>query len=254
MATLKKILEAARLIETVGPPQAPEASAGGDDDIDAIIRRAAEAERRGGRAAPPPLPGDDAGSGDGVGGAGVGGAGAARHAAAPPRKPEEALAFAQNSARQQVADAGFPVERLLKLVEGLRTLDPTTRRAAITAMDVADETWSMEHVLADADAKVEALRAHQREQQGVADALIADNSRRVQSLETERDGRVADLRGQIAALEAQIQDAIGTAAAEVAKLNAESESNKAALHREIQRIDAHILNLADLAAQFRGPG
>lgn len=247
MATLKKILEAARLIETVGPPQAPEASAGGDDDIDAIIRRAAEAERRGGRAPPPPLPADDAGSGDGA-------ADAAPDAAAAPRNVEEGLDFTQIYARQQVADAGFPVERLLKLVEGLRTLDPTTRRAAITAMDVADETWSMEHVLADADAKVEALRAHQREQQGVADALIADNTRRVQSLETERDGRVADLRGQIAALEAQIQDAIGTAAAEVAKLNAESESNKAALHREIQRIDAHILNLADLAAQFRGPG
>ena len=249
MATLKKILEAARLIETVGPSQVSDASGSGDDDIDAIIRRAAEAERGGGRGAPPPLPADS-GAPDAAGTD----AAADHEDAAAPRNVEEGLDFAQIYARQQVADAGFPVERLLKLVEGLRTLDPTTRRAAITAMDVADETWSMEQVLADADAKVAALRAHQRGQQGVADALVAENTRRVQALEAERDGRVADLRGQIAALEAQIQDAIGTAAAEVAKLNAESESNKAALQREIQRVDAHILNLAELAAQFRGPG
>lgn len=250
MATLKKILEAARLIESVDPPAAP--PAGGDDDIDAIIRRAAEAEQRGGRGgrgAPPPLPAADSGA-DAAGAA-------ADHlpvdVATPARSVEEGLDFAEIYARHGVSEAGFPVERLLKLVEGLRTLDPTTRRAAITAMDVADETWSMEQVLADADAKVAALRAQQRAQQTVADTLVAENAQRIQALEAERDGRVADLRQQIAALEAQIQDAVGSSAAEVAKLHAESESNKAALQRETQRIDAHILNLADLAAQFRGP-
>lgn len=252
MATLKKILEAARLIEPVDDPPAPP-SAGGDDDIDAIIRRAAEAERRVGRGAPPPLPA--AADGDGEASAAAADDSLAGHSAQDaPRSVEEGLDFIEIYARHGVAEAGFPVERLLKLVEGLRALDPTTRRAAITAMDVADETWSMEQVLADADAKVAALRAQQRAQQGVAEALVADNASRVQALEAERDGRVADLRQQIAALEAQIQDALGSAAAEVAKLNAESESNKAALQRETQRIDAHILNLADLAAQFRGPG
>jgi Flp pilus assembly secretin CpaC len=141
----------------------------------------------------------------------------------------------------------------LKLVDGLRALDPATRRAAIMAMDVADETWSMEQVLADADAKVAALRGHQRQMQGTADAVVQSNRERIVALESSRDGRVAELRQQIAALEAQIQDAIGTTAADVAKLQSESESNKAALLRETQRIDAHILNLDELVAQFRPP-
>ncbi|MGN6153368.1 MAG: hypothetical protein ACTHOH_15395, partial [Lysobacteraceae bacterium] len=47
MATLKRILEAARLIEPAAPPAAAPAE---DADIDAIIRRAAEAETRGARA------------------------------------------------------------------------------------------------------------------------------------------------------------------------------------------------------------
>jgi hypothetical protein len=236
MATLKKILEAARLIERADvPDQAPADAGGGDADIDAIIRRAARADA----SAPPPVPPA---------------ADAVAAAPAAPAGVEEGLAFADIYARQGLSEAGFPVERLLKLVEGLRTLDPATRRAAIMAMDVADETWSMDQVLADADAKIAALRGHQRQLQGTADAIVQANRERTVALESSRDTRVADLRQQIAALEAQIQDAIGSTAADVAKLNAESEANKAALLRETQRIDAHILNLDELAAQFRAQG
>ena len=54
MASLKKILEAARLIERTEAPSRDsnqrDSGTTGDADIDAIIRRAAQAE------APPPLP------------------------------------------------------------------------------------------------------------------------------------------------------------------------------------------------------
>lgn len=233
MATLKKILEAARLIESSEPP-APPAPAAEDSDIDAIIRRAAEAESRA-TASPPPMPG------------------AADEAAPATPGVEEGLDFAEIFARQGVVDAGFPVERLVKLVDGLKALDPTTRRAAITAMDVADETWSMDQVLADADAKIAALRGHQRHLQGNADALVRANQARIAELESSRDARLADLRQQIAALEAQIQDAVGATAADIARLQSESESNKAALARETQRLDAQVLSLEELAAQFRAP-
>lgn len=232
MATLKKILEAARLIESSEPPAPPPAAAE-DSDIDAIIRRAAEADSR--ASAPPPMP-------------------AATDDAAPATPGvEEGLDFAEIFARQGVVDAGFPVERLVKLVDGLKALDPTTRRAAITAMDVADETWSMDQVLADADAKIAALRGHQRHLQGNADALVRANQARIAELESSRDARLADLRQQIAVLEAQIQDAVGATAADIARLQSESESNKAALARETQRLDAQVLSLEELAAQFRAP-
>ena len=242
MATLKKILEAARLIERTDAPEDVPADAGGtgDADIDAIIRRAARAEAA---PAPPPLPSSD----------GDAGTAHASDATASPAGIEEGLAYADIYARQGLTEAAFPVERLLKLVEGLKTLDPTTRRAAIMAMDVADETWSMDQVLADADAKVAALRGHQQSMQSTADAIVQANQQRIAALEGSRDSRVAELRQQIAALEAQIHDAIGTAAADVAKLQSESESNKAALQRETLRLDAHILNLQELAGQFRGP-
>lgn len=232
MASLKKILEAARLIERTEAPVS-EAGPAEDADIDAIIRRAAQAEA----ASPPPAREDAAVEDGGIEVVGV----------------EEGLTFVDIYGRQGVAEAQFPVERLLKLVDGLRALDPTTRRAAITAMDVADETWSMDDVLADADAKMAALRGHQRHMQGAADGVVQANRERVAALESSRDGRLTELRQQIAALEAQIQDAVGSTAADVAKLQSESESNKAALLRETQRIDAHILNLEELVAQFRPP-
>lgn len=235
MASLKKILEAARLIERTEAPVS-DAGPAEDADIDAIIRRAAQAE-----VAAQPAEAEGSASG----GADAGASGAVG--------VEEGLAFADIYGRQSVAEAQFPVERLLKLVDGLRALDPTTRRAAITAMDVADETWSMDDVLADADAKMAALRGHQRQMQGAADGVVQANRERVAALESSRDGRLAELRQQIAGLEAQIQDAVGSTAADVAKLQSESESNKAALLRETQRIDAHILNLEELVAQFRPP-
>ncbi|MBP6748403.1 MAG: hypothetical protein KA144_02085 [Xanthomonadaceae bacterium] len=239
MATLKKILEAARLIERTDgePSMAPAASNTNDDDLDALIRRAAAADS---------APSAREASSD---------ADAADAAPSPESTVaiEEGLDFADIYARQGVAVAPFPVERLMKLVEGLRTLDPTTRRAAITAMDVADETWSMDHVLADADAKVLALRGHQQALKAIAENIGQSNRERIAMLETDRDGAVAALREQIAALEAQIQDAVGSTAAEVAKLQSQSESAKAALQRETLRIDATILNLEELAAQFR-PG
>lgn len=232
MASLKKILEAARLIEPTDDHARPSASVE-DSELDAIIRRAAEAD-----AGAPSTPREADAAIDTM-------------EAAETVGVEEGLSFVDIYARQSVAEASFPVERLLKLVEGLRALDPTTRRAAIMAMDVADETWSMDQVLADADAKVAALRGHQRQMQGAANGVVQANRERVAALESSRDGRLAELRQQISALEAQIQDAIGTTAADVAKLQSESESNKAALLRETQRIDAHILNLEELVAQFR---
>ncbi len=239
MASLKKILEAARLIERTDAPASDPAAE--DADIDAIIRRAARAE------APPPLP-----DGDGIASeynaSSVNDTGAGEVAGV-----EEGLTFADIYNRQGMAEASFPVERLLKLVDGLRALDPTTRRAAISAMDVADETWSMDAVLADADAKMAALRGHQRLMQGAADGVVQANRERIAALESSRDGRLAELREQIAALEAQIQEAVGSTAADVARLQSESESNKAALLRETQRIDAHILNIEELVAQFRPP-
>ena len=237
MASLKKILEAARLIEPTEDHARPSASVE-DSELDAIIRRAAEADAgmlpssRGAGTDTEDAPADIEEAAEAVG-------------------VEEGLTFADIYARQRVAEASFPVERLLKLVEGLRALDPTTRRAAIMAMDVADETWSMEQVLADADAKMAALREHQRQMQGAANGVVQANRERVAALESSRDGRLAELRQQISALEAQLQDVIGTTAADVAKLQSESESNKAALLRETQRIDAHVLNLQELAAQFR---
>lgn len=235
MASLKKILEAARLIERTDVSVSDSGPAE-DADIDAFIRRAAQAEA----AAP---------SSDAEHTASVGAAAGASEVVGV----EEGLAFADIYGRQGVVEAQFPIERLLKLVEGLRALDPTTRRAAITAMDVADETWSMDDVLADADAKMAALRGHQRQMQGAADGVVQANRERVAALESSRDGRLTELRQQIAALEAQIQEAVGSTAADVAKLQSESESNKAALLRETQRIDAHILNLEELVAQFRPP-
>ncbi|HSY41091.1 MAG TPA: hypothetical protein VLA79_16240, partial [Polyangia bacterium] len=49
-----------------------------------------------------------------------------------------------------IEQTSFPIERLQKLIDGLRQLDPTTQKAAVLAMDAADDTWTIEGVLKDA--------------------------------------------------------------------------------------------------------
>src|ERR1700730_4751396 len=56
----------------------------------------------------------------------------------------------------------YPAERLLKVLNGLRAMDIGTRKAAILAIDAADDSWKIEDVLLDADRKIKALEARKQ--------------------------------------------------------------------------------------------
>ena len=54
----------------------------------------------------------------------------------------------------------FPAERLLRLLDGLQAMDETTRKAAVKAMDAADDTWAIDDPVLDAQRKVGVLEAY----------------------------------------------------------------------------------------------
>jgi hypothetical protein len=88
----------------------------------------------------------------------------------------EGIALADIFAAAGVPDSPYPAEKLLRLLDGLRAMDAGTRKAAVLAMDAADDNWQIGDCIADADRKISALDAY-KQQLNQPSCRIASNSR-----------------------------------------------------------------------------
>ena len=70
---------------------------------------------------------------------------------------EESRSFEVLYAERGVPASPFPAEKLLKLIDGLRAMEPAVRKAAVLAMDSADENWTIDDAALDASRKIRAL-------------------------------------------------------------------------------------------------
>lgn len=147
----------------------------------------------------------------------------------------------------------FPAEKLLRLLDGLRSMDNVTRKAAVMAMDAADENWSIADPVQDAKLKIDALSAYR---QGLARQLevsaqqagdrIADDKH---ALET----TVAGIRAQIAQLEQLLEREITRSAQEIAAIEGGQRAAREAVAREQRRLDQEIERLSEIPAGYSEP-
>jgi vacuolar-type H+-ATPase subunit I/STV1 len=149
-----------------------------------------------------------------------------------------------------VPASNYTVERLGKLIDGLKQLDSVTQRAAILAMDSADDTWSIEDILQDAGKKVEALRAYSSLATSKVARIRESIEKDVQRLAAEKDQSIASIRAQISELQQLLESTVSQHAAEAAKLNAQALSAQQAVDREQQRISAQIEKINTLIFPF----
>lgn len=143
----------------------------------------------------------------------------------------------------------FPAERLLKVLDGLRAMDATNRRAAVVAMDAADDAWSVDDVLADASRKIAALQAHVNQ----LNAAVSDVQERERAQKAALDKDYEVLRASIAEQIAQLQEAQQLAATEhaqaVSALEAKTMAAVGAAQREQLRIQSEIERLNGIGPQ-----
>lgn len=153
----------------------------------------------------------------------------------------------------QVPPSPFAAEKLLKLLDGLRAMDPATRKAAVSAMDAADDAWAIEDAVLDAERKSRALKqgaeridalAKEAEERGRADVSALDDY--VQ--------KAADtIRGQIADLEKLLQEELQKAADKKAEIQGDVRSAREAAARERMRYEQEIARLQEIPAMFAQP-
>lgn len=162
----------------------------------------------------------------------------------------EGVSFEDLYRSVQVPPSPFPAERLLKLLDGLRAMDPATRKAAVLAMDAADDAWTIDDALLDAERKTGALRS------GVAglEQNLQQQEAHVQGELAALDGyaqKAADtIRKQIHELEQLLQQELEAAAQKKAQVTADLRIAREACARERTRYEQEIARLNEVQSIF----
>ncbi len=166
---------------------------------------------------------------------------------------EESRSFDVLYAERGVPPSPFPAEKLLKLLDGLRAMDPPVRKAAVLAMDAADDNWTIDDAALDAHRKIKALNDTKAllSQQATSQAAHAQD--RLKSREQRQADALAAIRQQIGDLEALMQREVEKATAERAALGAEVKSAQEASTREAARLDVEIARLQEVLDTFAPP-
>lgn len=144
----------------------------------------------------------------------------------------------------------YPAEKLLRLLEGLRTMDAATRKSAVQAMDAADDNWQISDCVDDAQRKVGTLNSYKKlldlqlqtaEQQAVA---------RVEEIRSGLENTSAEIRKQISELELLLEREISKSAQQTTAIEAGVRAARETAGRESRRIGTEIERLSEITAQF----
>lgn len=152
----------------------------------------------------------------------------------------------------QVPASPYPAEKLLRLLDGLAAMDPATRKAAIIAMDAADDAWAIEDPVGDARRKIAVLH----EQRQVISAAMLDAEatakRELEAQDQYQSEATSKIRAQIAELEALLQEEVQKVASERASIQARAVSAREAGAREIGRLEGEVSRLQTVLTTFGG--
>lgn len=173
--------------------------------------------------------------------------------ASPTASAATALNLDDIYAAHGVGPALYPAERLLRLVDGLSAMDEATRLMAIKAMDAADESWTINDPLADADAKIKALTAHSQAIAANLQQLEQQTQAHLDAVAQRQDKVVGDIRQQIAELEGLVARELSRSAQETATQQANLQAARDQIARDQAEVAQVSQQLQSLSSQFGTP-
>jgi hypothetical protein len=165
----------------------------------------------------------------------------------------EGVAIDQIFQEANVPESSFPIERLQKLIDGLRQLDPTTQKAAVLAMDAADDTWTIDGVLKDAQAKTDALHAYADRVAAKAAQIQQSVERDIAGMTSAKDSAIADIQAQIADLQRKLEATASQHATDISGLASKRTNAQQAADRERQRVIEVVNKINNLVHPFLSP-
>lgn len=153
-------------------------------------------------------------------------------------------------AQAGVVDGPYPVERMIKMLGGLSQMDVASRRVAVEAMDSADDTWTIGDVLADAQAKIDALAGYKSQVDQLRQAIGAEIEQRVSTSQEEKTTALAEIDRQIAELQTRREQTLSDSSTLVAQLRGQGLAAEDAGGREKARLDEAIKQINIVVSLF----
>ncbi len=172
--------------------------------------------------------------------------------AATPSGITEGRPLAEIYAEASVPASPFPAEKLLRLIDGLKAMDSAMRRAAITAMDAADDAWALSDPLQDAQRKIAVLNATKTQLGTIVGQAEARAESETRSAEAYQKEATEKIRAQIAELEALLEQELSTVAKQKAETQSRLLATREAAGREGARLDQEIAALSGILSAFQG--
>lgn len=221
------------------------------EDVDALLRETEALLAGGGPANPPPRPAP--------------GRAAPSAKAGPPPPPAPVSKAAATTtvpegrdlsalyAEANIPPCPFPAEKLNRLLEGLKAMDPAMRHAAVMAMDAADDAWSIVDPLQDAQRKVAALQRAKGEIAAIVGASEAQAERDLKAADAYQAEATEKIRAQITELETLLQEELTSVANRRATSQSKLQATREAAAREAARLDQEISALNSLLVAFAPP-
>lgn len=149
-----------------------------------------------------------------------------------------------------VVSSIYPYEKFVKLVDALAALDDSAKKAALAAMDAADDLWTAGDIASDLSNKRTALVQYQRDIEATVVNLEVKANETIATTKSQSDTRVADMRAQISALEHSIQGEFQATGQTIGELHAQLAANKSAGEREGQRIGAVVFRMTTIEKTY----
>ena len=165
----------------------------------------------------------------------------------------EAVVLADIFAATGVPASPYPAEKLLRLLDGLRAMDAATRKAAVLAMDAADDNWQISDCLADAEAKIAALAAYKEQIARHLQEREQQSAETIEQIRLALDNASAAIRQQIGELERSLERSVTRAAQETTSVEAELRAARESAARENRRMDSEIERLREIPNTFKTP-
>jgi hypothetical protein len=145
----------------------------------------------------------------------------------------------------------YPAEKLLRVLDGLGAMDQGTQKVAIAAMDAADDGWTIDDPIRDAQYKVEALAAHVDRLRAGVEQAETETMEQIGVVKQNGETRVADIRKQIVDLEALMSREIARSVQEQADLTSSLTAKREGANRLIEQLLVTSTSFKLLISQFR---
>ncbi len=213
------------------------------EQIDKLIAESQPAQAR--KSQPPPPPTKPAQNSKSA----QPGAASARPAATA-TSIREGTPFSDYYVAGAIADAPYPVEKLLKVIEGLRQFNASQLKDIVNGMDAADDSWTIADVVLDAERKTRALA---QAAAGLDETLVA-TQKRTDEEKAKRTAYLAEgttnIRKRIAELEQTLAKETADIAEQLSRLDNDLQSARDAAGRERARLQEEIKRLEEVPRTF----